>query len=666
MKKYSGPAFILFLIAFALLPACDKQTVVPRGEDADENGFGAPSEFTLEHNRRVASERPLADKQSFADAQRGFIARVDDLVIERARDGKVIWDRPAYTYLDDADYDSINPSLQNQARLHNFHGLFEVTAGVYQLRGHDLSNMTIIEGETGWIVVDPLTTSETAQAAMQLARKHLGEAPIRAIIYTHSHVDHFGGVLGVSSNETVANEGIRVIAPARFIEEAVSENIIAGIAMSRRAEFMYGRDLPRNERGHVTTGLGTAVPFGSMGFIEPTEFIDATPQEKTIDGVRFVFQYAPESEAPAELTFYLPENKLFFGAEIASHTLHNIYTLRGTQIRDALRWSSYIDEAIRLFPDAEIFAGGHNWPIWGRERVAEFLAVQRDTYKYLHDQTIRLANQGLTPREIAEEIRLPESLQQGLSNADYYGTVKHNVKGIYQRYFGWYDGNPANLDPLPPVEAGKRYVQFMGGAQNVLQQAEASFAQGEYRWVAEVLNHLVMAEPDDVAARALLARAYEQMGYQAESGPWRDYYLTAAQELRIGQEIDESSILGSIEFLRHTPADRLLAALAVRLNGPDAEGESLAFNFTFSDVGQNFVVVLDNSVIRFNEAPIDDTANGSLTITRQARLRLSLGGKAAFDTIMSDDLSYDGDKLALVRFFTLIDKPDANFEIVIP
>lgn len=658
-----APVLVLLTL---LLQSCDRQVAVPSSEDADEHGFSAPTEFTLEHNRRYASERPLADTQIFEDAERGFIARVDELVIERSLDGQVIWNRPAYRYLDDGAYDSINPSLQRQARLHNHHGLFKVTDGVYQLRGYDLSNMTIIEGESGWIVVDPLTTSETAQAAMRLAREHLGDAPVTAVIYTHSHVDHFGGVLGVVTVDEVRQRGIRIIAPARFIEEAVSENIIAGIAMSRRAEFMYGRDLPRNARGHVTTGLGTAVPFGSIGFIEPTEFIDSTPQEKTIDGVRFVFQYAPESEAPAELTFYLPEKKLFCGAEIASHTLHNIYTLRGTQIRDALRWSGYIDEAMRLFPEAEVFVGSHNWPVWGRERVQDFLAVQRDTYKYLHDQTMRLANQGLTPGEIAEEIRLPASLSKGLSNADYYGTLKHNARGIYQRYFGWYDGNPANLDPLPPAEAGKRYVQFMGGAQNVLQQAEASFAQGEYRWVAEVLNHLVMAEPDNGNARALLARAYDQLGYQAESGPWRDYYLTAAQELRFGQQFDQNSILASIEFLKHTPPDRLLAALAVRLNGPKADGEQLAFNFTFSDVGENFLVVLDNSVIRFNAAPPSEQVDGSLTITRESWLRLSLGGKAAFDTIMSDDLSYAGDKLALIRFFTLIDKPDANFEIVIP
>ncbi|HZX25136.1 MAG TPA: alkyl sulfatase dimerization domain-containing protein, partial [Woeseiaceae bacterium] len=492
------------------------------------------------------------------------------------------------------------------------------------------------------------------------------ERPIRAIIFTHSHADHFGGVLGITSAEEVRDQGIRVIAPEGFLEEATSENVIAGVAMGRRAGYMYGRRLPRSPRGHVGSGLGKSPAFGTIAILEPTEIVDRTPQEMTIDGVPFVFQNAPHSEAPAELTFYLPEQKAWCGAEIVSRNMHNIYTLRGAKVRDALLWSGYIDEALELFGDAEVYFGSHHWPVWGNGEVVEFLKQQRDLYKYIHDQTLRMANEGMTPKEIAEEIALPDSLQQSFANMGYYGTLKHNAKAVYQAYFGWYDGNPANLDPLPPVAAGERYVDYMGGADEVLRKASASFDDGDYRWVAEVLNHLVMAQPGNADARALLARTYDQLGYQAESGPWRDVYLSAAYELRHGPPEQGISLANAIDLLRHTPTQRFLDAMAVRLNGPKAADEELTVNLVFTDLGETYVLVVENGVLHHYRRDADPEANATLSLTRDAYLGLAAGAIGLTDLLTSDDITLEGSKLDLVRFFSLLERPEGTFDIVTP
>ncbi len=659
------PATPVFLTLVAMLAAaCSADREIPYSEDADAAGATAPTAATAEANRRVLDQKPFDNERDFERARRGLIASVPELRVGPAE--RPVWDMTAYEFLEEAEYDSVNPSLRRQARLNNIHGLFEVTDGVYQLRGFDLSNMTLIEGETGWIVVDPLTATETAAAAMAFADAELGERPIRAIIFTHSHADHFGGVLGITSAEEVREQGIRVIAPEGFLEEATSENVIAGVAMGRRAGYMYGRRLPRSPRGHVGSGLGKSPAFGTIAILEPTEIVDTTPQEMTIDGVPFVFQNAPHSEAPAELTFYLPEQKAWCGAEIVSRNMHNIYTLRGAKVRDALLWSGYIDEALQLFGDAEVYFGSHHWPVWGNGEVVEFLEQQRDLYKYIHDQTLRMANEGLTPKEIAEEIALPASLQQSFANMGYYGTLKHNAKAVYQAYFGWYDGNPAKLDPLPPVAAGERYVEYMGGADEVLRKASASFDEGDYRWVAEVLNHLVMAEPANADARALLARTYDQLGYQAESGPWRDVYLSAAYELRHGPPEQGISLANAIDLLRHTPTERFLDAMAVRLNGPKAADEELTVNLVFTDLGETYVLVVGNGVLHHYRRDADPEANATLSLTRDAYLGLASGAIGLTDLLTSDDITLEGSKLDLVRFFSLLERPEGTFDIVTP
>ncbi len=530
--------FITVTMVLALtLSGCAKKNEAPAFAGADlppdVAGNTAPSAHTASLNARVSENLPLSDPQDFEDAKRGLIASDAELRVANA-EGVAIWDMPAYSFIDGEAPVSVNPSLWRQARLNNIHGLFEVTKGVYQLRGYDLANMSLIEGKTGWIIVDPLTAEETARAALAFAREHLGDKPVSAVIFTHSHIDHFGGVLGVLTPEEAEERKVPIIAPESFIEEATSENIVAGVTMSRRALYMFGLRLPRGERGHVGSGLGKGPAHGTFGILQPTETISKTTTELTIDGVKFVFQNAPGSEAPSELTFYLPELKTFCGAEVVSHNMHNLYTLRGAKVRDALKWSGYIDEAIALFGNADVYFGSHHWPIWGNARIIDFLEKQRDTYKYINDQALRLALHGYTPREIAEQLELPESLRTSFANRGYYGTLRHNAKAVYQRYFGWYDGNPANLDPLPPTEAGTRYVELAGGPANLLKNAQAAYDKGEYRWAAEVLNHLVFADPENQEARDLLARAYDQLGYQAESGPWRDIYLTGAFELRHG------------------------------------------------------------------------------------------------------------------------------------
>ena len=658
------------MVVLALaLTACAKKSEAPTYVGAnlppDVAGNTPPSGFTVALNAAVRERLPLGDPQDFEDARRGLIASDPELRVA-GPGGGLIWDMGAYGFIEGDPPPSVNPSLWRQALLNNIHGLFEVTKGVYQLRGYDLANMSLIEGETGWIVVDPLTAEETARAAISFAREHLGDKPVSAIIFTHSHIDHFGGVLGILTPEEAEARQVPIIAPELFIDEATSENIIAGVTMSRRALYMFGLRLPRGERGHVGSGLGKGPAHGTFGILQPTETISKTTTELTIDGVKFVFQNAPGSEAPAELTFYLPDLKTFCGAEVVSHNMHNLYTLRGAKVRDAIKWSGYIDEALARFGDAEVYFGSHHWPIWGNERILDFLEKQRDMYKYINDQALRLALHGYTPREIAEQLELPESLRTSFPNRGYYGTLKHNAKAVYQRYFGWYDGNPANLDPLPPTEAGAKYVELAGGAANLLQNAQAAYDKGEYRWVAEVVNHLVFADPDNQEARDLLAQAYDQLGYQAESGPWRDVYLTGAFELRHGGPDEGINLASAIDMIKHAPLGRFLDAMAVRLNAPKAEGKQMIVNLIFTDLDVTYVLELKNSVLRHYERDPHPDANVTLRITHDIYLRMVTGRVGIKDTLFTDDLAIEGSRLDLVRFFRLFDKPDGTFNIVTP
>ena len=650
---------LLIFTLLTLLLACEREQ--PTDTTIGSQGNTPATNATMLANAKVREELNLGDQRDFEDARRGLIAVPTALEVAGPGDS-IVWDMPSYDFIQGEAPDTVNPSLWRQATLNNNHGLYEVTEGVYQLRGFDLSNMSIIEGQTGWIIVDPLTSKETAAAAIAFAREHLGNKPVSAIIFTHSHIDHFGGVASVLG----AQDNTEIFAPAGFMDEATSENVIVGSTMSRRSMYMYGSQLEHSAKGHIGSGLGKGPAFGSPGIAAPTHIIDTTGESTIIDGVEFIFQNAAGSEAPAELTFYLPELKAFCGAEVVSRNMHNLYTLRGAKVRDARKWSHYINEAIELFPETEVYFGSHHWPLWGNETIIDFLKKQRDMYRYIHDQTLRLAASGHTPREIADLLEMPEALRTSFSNRGYYGTLKHNAKAVYQMYFGWYDGNPANLDPLPPQMSAERYVEMMGGSDAIMKQARTDFAEGEYRWVAELLNHLVFAEPNNKAAKALLAQTYDQMAYMAESGPWRDVYLTGALELRQGAPAAGLDLSNAIDLIEETPVDQFFELMAVMLNGPKADGETFVLNITFTDLEENYVLELENAVLHQHKGSPSPNADASIYITHALFVQMLTGGAGASDILFSDDISIEGSKLGLVKFFTLLDTPEASFNIVTP
>lgn len=646
------------ITVIALLAAC--------GRNSGHDDSSGATETTRKANAEVAQRYALNDPAGINDAKRGLIARPSGKVLDAQ--GKLVWDFDAFGFLDQPAPPTANPSLWRQGQLNNESGLFKVTDGIYQLRGFDLANLTLIEGKTGWIVVDTLTTRESSAAAMAFARKHLGDKPVSGIVFTHSHVDHFGGVLGITSPEDVHQRKLPVVAPIGFMEEATSENLLAGLAMGRRATFMYGRNLERSPTGLIDNGLGKAVANGQIGILEPNILIDRTPTVIEIDGVKFVFQNVPGSEAPAELTFYLPERKAYCGGEMLSHTLHNLYTLRGAKVRDAMKWARYIDEAARDadIAQAEVYFGTHHWPLWGQERIHEFLVKQRDVYKFIHDQSVRMINSGATSREIAEQLRLPAALDNYLSVHGYYGTVRHNAKAIYQFYMGWYDANPASLDPLPPVEAAKRYVAAMGGADKLVTLAQTAYDSGDYRWAAELLNHQVFADPGHKAAKDLLARCYEQLGYVAESGPWRNVYLTGAHELRHGAPTEGTDAAQFADLLMNTPVERFLEAMAANLNGPDADGKQFTLNLVFTDLKKTYVLQLENAVLHFHEQAADGRANATLTLTKPLFVSMMSGKAGIKETLTSNELKVSGSSIDLLRFLSLFTKADGKFAIVTP
>jgi len=613
--------------------------------------------------RALLDSLPFTDERDFEDATRGLVARREPNAVT-ADDGTVLWDNDTYDFVDGDAPDTVNPSLWRQSRLNAVQGLFEVVPGIYQVRGVDLSNTSFIEGDEGIVVIDTLLSAETGAAALALYREHRGDRPVKAVVYTHSHADHFGGVKGFVSQDEVDSGAVRIFAPEGFIEHAVSENVYAGTAMNRRAGYMYGAALARGPQGGVGAGLGQTLSIGTVSLIAPTDLISTTGHEEVVDGVRMVFQMAPGTEAPAEMLIWLPDHKALCAAEDVTHTLHNLLTLRGAVVRDPHAWAHYLTEAIDLFgSDVEVVFASHHWPTWGKERVIELISQQRDIYAYLHDQTLRLLNKGLTGPEIAEEIQLPPALHNAWNTHGYYGSVSHNVKAIYQRYLGWFDGNPAHLWEHTPVEKATRYVEFMGGADAVVEKARASFDEGDYRWVAEVLNHVVFADENHAAARELLADTYEQLGYGSENGTWRDFYLSGATELRDGQfgtptETTAPDVIGQLS------PSMLFDAIAIQIDGPKAWDENLSIDVVLSDVDERYRLRLANGVLTYSSAPQQGDAGVTLRATRRALPALAAG--LTPDALANAKIEVSGDASVLARLGAVLDPGDKNFAIVTP
>lgn len=634
------------------------------------------SAITMACNAEMASHLDWANTQAFDDAQKGFIATWDPLTIIDA-DGQPIWDLVPYLKMQmpagcpSHAPPTVNPSLWRQAQINDYNGLFKVCEGIYQVRGFDMSNMTVIEGVTGLIVIDPLISVECAKSALTLYRQnrpetaHLG---VTAVIYTHSHVDHFGGVEGVMPLDPVEKAAVQIYAPLGFLEHAVSENVYAGCAMGRRAQYMYGPILPKDVKGQVDTGLGKGQSTGSISLYPPTVTISENDnnKDKTIAGIEVRFHLTPGSEAPAEMDFYFPGFKAFCAAENATHNMHNIQTLRGANVRDALAWSKYLGEALEMFGgEAEVMFASHHWPVWGNDQVKDFLSRQRDMYRYLNDQTLRMLNKGYTGIEIAEVFEMPQALAQDWSCRGYYGSVSHNTKAVYDKYLGWYDGDPANLHRLTSQEAAPKYVALMGGADAVLLAATQAGERGEYRWAAELARHVVYADPSLVQAKALEADMLEQMGYQSENATWRNIFLAGAQELRHGVA-DVAGKPPSPSMIAAMTTDMIFDSLAARLMGPLVGPSAIAMNWVFTDTDENYAVTISNGAMSNVPDKRDPLADVTLSLWRDTLNRL-MAGELSLRQVLDDQLiTVTGDVLALLRFFCLLDDTDPHFPIVTP
>ena len=615
----------------------------------------------LEEARRLVAED---DRKDFVFAERGFIATREDPKIMRA-DGRVAYDLSSYGFLEGPAPDTTNPSLWRQAQILTKHGLFKVSERIYQVRGFDVSTVSFIDAGAGWIVVDPLTTVEVARAALELVTKHVANKPVLAVIYSHSHVDHYGGVGGVTSVADVASGKVRVIAPEGFLEHAVSENIIAGPAMLRRARFQFGLTLPRSAEGEMTSGLGPCPSLGSASLIAPTDLVTRTGQEITVGDVTMQFQLTPGTEAPAEMKFYLPQFRAVFMAENANLTMHNLLPARGALVRDCKAWADYLTESIRLFAGkSDIMFAAHGIPRFGQLEIAAFLANHRDAYKFLHDQSVRLMNSGLTGSEIAEVMKLPDVLARQWFNRGYYGTMSHNSKAIYQRYMGWYDANPANLDPLPPEPAAKKYVAAMGGSANVMALAEKAVKDGELRWAATLLNHVVFADETNRSAREMLAGIYTTLGFQSEAGTWRNIYLTGAQELRSGPVNLPAGGLNP-DVLQATTTSMLLDFAAVRVN-PEKAARSFKINIELADRKEKHLITVGNGVLIHEEGVSDPAAGVTLRMKRPDLLMTLFIGMPFAPRVESGDIVIEGDAELYAALVGLIEPLTPNFPVVTP
>ena len=658
-RFFSGPiAFAAWACMLAASSSAPAQTA-PK----------APEPATLQANAEMAKALPFADRQDYEDAMRGFIGTAPDALVPGAG-ARAAWNLKPYDFLKaegaEKAADSVNPSLWRQAQLNLIHGLFKVVDRVYQVRGFDLANMTIVEGDSSLIVIDPLLSAETARAALNLYYRHRPGKPVGTVIYTHGHSDHFGGVKGVTTEAEVAAGKVQVLAPAGFMESAVAENILAGNAMSRRAQYQFGVLLPSGPRGQVDAGLGKRLSSGTTTLIAPTSTIDKATEERTIDGVPFVFQLVPGSEAPAEMLIHLPQQRVLNMAEDMAHTMHNLYTIRGAEVRDGNLWAKYIDRARLAFSDqTDVMITQHHWPVAGRERVAQLLAKHRDLYKFIHDQSVRLLNHGYTPAEIAETLRMPASLEREWSARGYYGTLRHNAKAVYQKYLGWYDANPANLDPLPPVAYAKKTVEYMGGADAVLARARKDFKNGEYRWVASAMNQLVQADPANRAARELGADALEQLGYQSEASTWRNAYLVGAMELRGGVPRAPARSSSNPDTLKAVSNELFFDYMAVRLDAAKAEGKKMVINWRFTDSNQQYAMTLENSALTHAAGQARD-ADATLVLSRAALDAVTLRQTTFPAAVQAGQIRIEGDRTKLGELLAMLDTFEPMFPVIEP
>ncbi len=650
----------------AVVGACHSRRTIPLPPE-HSTAPNPASAHTRASVAEAAAGLPFEDREDFEDAARGLIASAPNLVLHDDR-GRAVWDMDSYRFIQGEAPETVHPSLWRMAQLNGMHGLFEVVPSIYQVRGYDISNITFVEGKSGTIVIDPLVSTECAAAALALYRAHRGEREVSAVIYTHSHVDHFGGVKGVVSAEDVQAGRVPIWAPAGFLEHAVSENVLAGTAMARRAGYMFAPALERGPRGQIDAGIGKTTSTGSITLIPPTHEVNRTGIEEDIDGVRFCFQLVPDSEAPAEMNFAFPQLGVLCVAENAVHCMHNVLTPRGAPVRDSLRWSKYLGEAIELFgASTDVMFAQHHWPRWGKARVIDHLARHRDMYRYLHDQTLRLANRGLTPTEIAAEVSLPPSLARTWSCRGHYGAVSHNVRAVYQRYLGFFDGNPAHLDPHPPVEAGRRYVDLAGGAEAVLAHATSAFEAGDYRWVAEICSHVLFADPECGQARELQAQALEQLGYQSESAVWRNLYLVGAHELRNGPPPPpEGRRVASADVAKALSLEQLWDAMGVRLDGPRAWEAEIVLAWDFTDVGERWTVSVVNGALSAVAGRLAPEAQATVTLTRAAFDAVLLGEGDGAQLFASGAIAVSGDGAKLGEFLGLLDEGDPVFAIVTP
>ena len=624
------------------------------------------SQYTKQQNQRYLTSLPFADRQDFDDAQRGFIAPLPNQGILKHADGKPFYRAEDYKFDINAPApETVNPSLWRQSQINGISGLFKVTERMYLVRGQDISNITFIEGDTGIIVIDPLVTAGAAKASLDLYYQHRPQKPIVAVIYTHSHTDHYGGVKGIVSENDVISGKVQILAPAGFMEEAISENVLLGNIMSRRALFSYGLLLPRNPQGNIGNGLGVTLTTGLPTIIAPTQSIIKTGEKKVIDGLEFDFLMAPGSEAPSEMHLYIPALKALCTAENTTHTLHNFYTLRGAKTRDTSKWTEYLNETLDMWgSQAEVLFMPHTWPVWGNQHINDYIGKYRDTIKYIHDQTLNMANQGYTMNEIGNMIQLPPTLANNWASRGYYGSVSHDARAVYNFYLGYFDGNPANLDPYGQTDMGKRYVKALGGAKQTIELAQEAYDKGDYRWTSELLKHVISAEPDNQAAKNLQANAFEQLGYQAESATWRGFYLTGAKELREGVRKFTHGTTNSPDTINGMSVEMLLDYMAVRLDSEKASGKHISLNFNL-DKGENLNLTLNNSVLNHRQT-LQPDADTSFYISRTDLHDVLTGQVKMSDLVHAKKVKVIGKAAKLDEVIAMLDQFDLWVNVVTP